>query len=112
MEENEHRIEEAFHHSQIHTKRAIVSQLYISHFKLKHSYHILLISFQILIYQNHSTDLLIVPGENDLHDSSSNTTSTTSICNKSRNNMINPYWSELPWLGSESIDWLSFIPMK
>ncbi|UJR10460.1 hypothetical protein I4U23_014664 [Adineta vaga] len=51
-----------------------------------------------------SRDLLIVPGENDLHDnSSSNTTSTTSICNKSRNNMVNPYWSELPWLGSESI---------
>jgi len=51
-----------------------------------------------------SSDLLIVPGENDSNDNSStNTTSTLSICNKSRNNMINPYWSELPWFGSESI---------
>jgi len=32
-----------------------------------------------------------------------NTTGTTSILNKSRNNMVNPYWSELPWLGSESV---------
>ncbi len=56
------------------------------------------------IREANSSDLLIVPSENDLHDnSSSNTTSTTSICNKSRNNMINPYWSELPWLGSESV---------
>lgn len=26
-----------------------------------------------------------------------------SILNKSRNNMINPYWSELPWLGEDSV---------
>ena len=25
------------------------------------------------------------------------------MLNKSRNNMVNPYWSELPWLGSESV---------
>ncbi len=31
------------------------------------------------------------------------TTGTSSILNKSRNNMINPYWSELPWLGKESV---------
>ena len=37
------------------------------------------------------------------NDSTSNTTASTSILNKSRNNMINPYWSELPWLGSESV---------
>lgn len=53
---------------------------------------------------SNNTDLLIVPGEGDSHEnSSSNTTSSTSICNKSRNHMINPYWSELPWLGSESV---------
>ncbi len=59
---------------------------------------------EIQLGEGNSTDLLIVPGENDLHDnSSSNTTSTTSICNKSRNHMVNPYWSELPWLGSDSV---------
>jgi len=55
----------------------------------------------INIREANSTDLLIVPGENDLHDNSS--TSTTSMCNKSRNNMINPYWSELSLFGSESV---------
>lgn len=51
-----------------------------------------------------STALIMVPDENDSQDTcSSNTTLTTSICNKSRNSMINPYWSELPWLGSESV---------
>ena len=54
--------------------------------------------------ETHTTDLLIVPSDHELHDqSSSDTTSTTSICNKSRNHMVNPYWSELPWLGSESV---------
>ena len=31
------------------------------------------------------------------------TTAMSSVLNKSRNNMINPYWSELPWLGKESV---------
>ncbi|CAF0891844.1 unnamed protein product [Rotaria sp. Silwood1] len=58
----------------------------------------------INIHETLNTDLLIVPSETDLPDNySSNTTLTTSICNKSRNNMINPYWSELSWLGSESV---------
>lgn len=35
--------------------------------------------------------------------SSFNNTNTTSILNKFRNNMVNPYWSELSWLGSESV---------
>jgi hypothetical protein len=47
--------------------------------------------------------LHIAPGDNDLQDNNSSSPSTTSICNKSRNNMVNPYWSELPWLGSESV---------
>lgn len=52
-------------------------------------------------HETTDSDLLIVPNENELDDSYSG--NTTSICNKSRNNMINPYWSELPWLGSDSV---------
>ena len=43
---------------------------------------------------------VIVTDEND----SSNATETTSVLNRSRNNMVNPYWAELPWLGSESVN--------
>lgn len=32
-----------------------------------------------------------------------NSSETSSMLNKSRNNMVNPYWSELPWLGTESV---------
>ena len=31
------------------------------------------------------------------------TTAMSSMLNRSRNNMINPYWSDLPWLGKESV---------
>jgi hypothetical protein len=45
--------------------------------------------------------LIITNESNSLNNT--NTTGTTSILNKSRNNMVNPYWSELSWLGSESV---------
>ncbi|CAF3403020.1 unnamed protein product [Rotaria socialis] len=48
-----------------------------------------------------SSDLLTIPSVNDLNGNYSE--NTTSICNKSRNHMINPYWSELSWLGSDSV---------
>ena len=31
------------------------------------------------------------------------TANTISILNRSRNHLVNPYWAELPWLGSESV---------
>ncbi|CAF1323989.1 unnamed protein product [Adineta steineri] len=49
---------------------------------------------------------LIITSNDDSSSSSStanSSTVSTSVLNKSRNNMINPYWSELPWLGSESV---------
>jgi hypothetical protein len=46
----------------------------------------------------HNIPIIITDESNN-----TNTTGTTSLLNKSRNNMVNPYWSELPWLGSESV---------
>ena len=60
----------------------------------------------IHVRDGHSTDLLLVPGEHDVQDSNSShstSNSSISILNKSRNNMINPFWSELSWLGQGSV---------
>jgi len=45
--------------------------------------------------------IIITDESNSL--TNTNTIESTSILNKSRNNMINPYWSELSWFGSESV---------
>lgn len=67
----------------------------------------LVLILDIHVRDGNNTDLLIVPGENDVQDMSSASNSTSissnSMLNKSRNNMINPYWSELPWIGQESV---------
>jgi len=51
-----------------------------------------------------TTATVPVPTEQNKTLSITNITDTTnSTLNKSRNNMINPYWSELPWLGADSV---------
>jgi signal recognition particle subunit SEC65 len=51
-----------------------------------------------------TTNVPIIPTDEKTSNHITTTTAAnTSLLNKSRNNMVNPYWSELSWLGSESV---------
>ena len=58
------------------------------------------------IDSNLKGSLAVIPAivhDQDDSLSSSNSTATTSVLNRSRNNMVNPYWADLPWMGAESV---------